>query len=96
MSISRSSARRLATSSIEMGAQVLRGLLTVGPEGLKVGEQDVVEWLAQHNGAELFLVAAPVDSTLFEDEVRSCYTCGRDYKGETCTHCAEVRARLRR
>ena len=95
MSISKSNARRLAISSIEAGAHVLRGLLTVGPNGVTIDRTDIDEWLAQYANQELILIAAPVGPVDVGDQVKTCYTCGRDYKEDTCPHCAEARARLR-
>ncbi len=95
MAISKSDARRLAMNSIEMGAHVLRGVLTIGPDGVKVDDTDIAEWLTEYADSELILIAAPVGPIVSESQVKSCYTCGRDYKGTTCPHCAEARARLR-
>ncbi len=95
MAISKSEARRLALNSMEMGAHVLRGTLTIGPDGVKVDDKDIAEWLAQYSDWELILIAAPVGEIAIESEIKSCYTCGRDYKGDACPYCAEARARLR-
>ena len=95
MAISKSDARRLAMNSIEMGAHVLRGVLTVGPDGVKVDGANIAEWLAEYADSELILIAAPVGPIAIESQVKTCYTCGREYTGETCPRCAEARARLR-
>jgi hypothetical protein len=96
MGISKSEARRLGMSAVELGAQVLRGVVTIGPDGAKIDGTDISEWLAEHADAELVLIAAPVDQLAREqDATKICYTCGRDYQGDSCPHCAEVRARLR-
>lgn len=95
MSISKSEARKLTINVTEMGAQVLRGVLRVGPEGATINNVDVLDWLAQHAGAEIMLIATPVGHAVDENELKTCSQCGRDYKGETCPHCAEARARLR-
>ncbi len=95
MEISKSEARQLGMSAMEMGARVLRGVVTIGSDGTRVDGTNVSEWLAQHANSELMLIAAPVGKSVFENELKSCYTCGRDYKGETCPYCAEARARLR-
>jgi hypothetical protein len=95
MEISKSEARQLGINAAEMGAHVLRGVVTIGPDGARINETNVSEWLAQHVDSELMLIAAPVGKIIIESELKSCYTCGRDYKGETCPHCAEARARLR-
>jgi hypothetical protein len=95
MAISKSDARRLTINVTELGAQVLRGLLTIGPDGATVNGVNVSEWLAQHVGTELMLIATPVGQAVTVSEWQTCSRCGRDYKGETCPHCAEARARLR-
>jgi len=95
MAISKSEARKLAKDGLEMGAHVLRGLVTVGPDGVKIDDQDITEWLARHENSELILIAAPVGKIAIESKTKTCYTCGRDYTGDSCPHCAEARARLR-
>jgi hypothetical protein len=95
VSVSKSDARRLAKDGAEMGAYVLRGKLTFGPDGVKVGDRDILDWLAQHADSELILVAAPIGPIPLEKQLKTCLTCGRDYEGEACPYCSEVRARLR-
>jgi len=95
MTISKSEARKLTINVTEMGAQVLRGVLTVGPEGATINNVPVLEWLAQHTGVEIMLIATPVGSAVDASELKTCSRCGRDYKGDTCPNCAEARARLR-
>lgn len=96
MGISKSEARRLGLSAVELGAHVLRGVVTIGPDGAKIDGIDISEWLAEHADAELVLIAAQVDQLASDqDATKICYTCGRDYRGDSCPHCAEVRARLR-
>ena len=97
MSLSKSEARRLAKNAAEMDANVLRGVLEFGSGGgVTINGTSLLEWLAQYADTELILVAAPVASDRFiESEIKSCHTCGRDYKGERCPYCAEARARLR-
>ncbi|MBN1995296.1 MAG: hypothetical protein JW953_21580 [Anaerolineae bacterium] len=95
MPVSKSDARRLTKEATEIGAHVLRGVLTVGPEGAKIGETDILAWLTQYAHEELMLIVAPIGKIFIESEVKICYTCGRDYTGDNCPHCAEARARLR-
>lgn len=95
MAISRSDARQLAKHSTEMGARVLRGTLLVQPDGVSIDSTDLARWLAEYNGLEFMLIAAPIGRSTVESEVKSCFTCGRDYRGDQCPHCAEARARLR-
>jgi hypothetical protein len=95
MAISKSDARKLAINVSEMGAQVLRGVLTVGPEGAKINGVNVLDWLVQHTGSEVMLIATPVGGNASADEEKTCSRCGRDYKGDACPYCAEARARLR-
>ena len=97
MTISRINARRLAIDATEMGARILRGTLTVEADQTRIDETNLLEWLSQLAGSELMLIAVPIGYkvTEEEDELKSCNTCGRDYKGPSCPYCAEVRARLR-
>ncbi|HMQ54372.1 MAG TPA: hypothetical protein PKE64_01925 [Anaerolineae bacterium] len=94
MSVTKSDARRLAKEGLEVGARVLRGVLSDGPSGPMVDDKNVLEWLAQHTASEVVLIVAPIDRDLTKG-VKSCYTCGRDYEGKECPRCASARARLR-
>jgi hypothetical protein len=80
---------------MEMGAKALRGTLSVEPEGIVIDETNLTEWLAQHNGAELLLIVAPVGRSRVESLIKTCNRCGRDYTEDRCPYCAEARARLR-
>ena len=95
MAISKSDARKLTINVTEMGAQVLRGVLRVEAGQATINTVDVLEWLAQHAGVEIMLIATPVGNAVDESGLKTCPQCGRDYKGETCPHCTEARARLR-
>jgi hypothetical protein len=95
MPISKSDARRLTKEATEIGAHVLRGVLKVDSEGAKIGETNVLEWLSQYADTELVLIVSSVGRIYIENEVKICYTCGRDYTSDTCPYCAEARARLR-
>ncbi len=96
MAISKSEARRLTRVGMEAGAKVLRGKLSIGPDGvISVNDEPLAKWLQRYNNEEIIFIAAPVGNIAIEDEIKTCYTCGRDYKGASCPHCAEVRARLR-
>ncbi|MBN1217625.1 MAG: hypothetical protein JXM69_01755 [Anaerolineae bacterium] len=95
MAISKSDARRLAKDATETGAHVLRGLLKADVQGARIGETNLLEWLAQYVDTEVILVVSSVGKGYIESGVKICYTCGRDYTGDTCPYCAEARARLR-
>jgi len=95
MAISKSEARSLAKDATEIGAHVLRGILKADTGGAKIGETDVLEWLSQYTDKEVVLIVSAVGKGFIESEVKICYTCGRDYTGDTCPYCAEARARLR-
>jgi len=95
MAVSKSDARRLTKDATEIGGHVLRGVLKVGPDGAKVGDTNLLEWLQQFDGSELMLVGMRVESSYIESDMKICYTCGRDYRGDTCPYCTEARARLR-
>jgi hypothetical protein len=95
MTVSKSDARRLTKDATEIGGHVLRGVVKVSPSGVTVGDTNLWEWLQQFNGSELMLVGMRVEAGLIESELKICYTCGRDYRGDTCPYCAEARARLR-
>jgi hypothetical protein len=95
MTISKSEARKLTINVTELGAQVLRGVLTIEAEKASINNVDVLEWLMRHAGAEIMLIATPVGHAVDESDVKTCSRCGRDYQGDACPYCAEARARLR-
>lgn len=95
MAISKDEARRLAINVTEMGGQVLRGTLTIGPAGIAVNQVELLEWLAEYANVEILLVAAPITGAGANGELKTCQRCGRDYRGDACPHCAAIRARLR-
>jgi hypothetical protein len=96
MAISKDEAYRLAKIAAELNAKILRGSLQITATGPVIGDVDVLAWLKEQAGPELLLIVAPVDSLRSAaTEVKSCQTCGRDYEGDSCPHCANARARLR-
>jgi hypothetical protein len=95
MTVSRNEAQRLSKDAAEIGARMVRGVLKVGTDGAKVGQTDLLAWLAKDAGSDVMLIALPLGARLGQDEVKICYTCGRNYTGEACPHCTEARARLR-
>ncbi len=95
MAISRTEIRRLTMSAGEAGAPLLRGRLTQGPDGPAINGVSLTEWLAQYQGQEVMLIAAPVGEAVDQSQLKTCPRCGRDYKGDFCPYCAEARARLR-
>ncbi len=96
MTISKNEARRLARQAAEMSASVLRGELKIGLNGATIDGTDLLDWLANRTEGEVILVAASVDQSGVQSNItRTCQRCGRDYQGETCAHCAQIRQRLR-
>ncbi|MFQ5611453.1 MAG: hypothetical protein ACE5H9_04910 [Anaerolineae bacterium] len=95
MPVSRSDARRLATDAMNIGANVLRGTLSANGSEVLIGDTPLKDWLIQHAGREVVLIAARVALVSEEPEPITCPTCGYDYIGVKCPHCASARARLR-
>jgi hypothetical protein len=95
MTISKSEAQRLSKDAAAMGARIVRGVLKVGSAEARIGQTDVLTWLDKDAGSEVMLIVVPLGARLGQNEAKICYTCGRDYTGEACPHCAEARARLR-
>ena len=95
MALSKASALRLASNAMNAGAVALRGLLAQSANGqFTIGDHNLLEWLNRYADQEIIIILAPVDENL-KPQRRQCGTCGRDYEGPECSHCAEVRARLR-
>jgi len=95
MALSKANALRLASNAMDMGAVALRGPMALDAEGqFTIGDRSLSEWLSRYVGQEVVVILAAVD-TDSRVQRRVCGVCGRDYEGEECPHCAEVRARLR-
>jgi rubrerythrin len=94
--IPRASALQLASDARDTGAEALRGLLEKNENGRwTVGHIEIESWLSRHAGQELVLIAAALDNETPVAYTRVCRTCGNDYEGRVCPHCAAVRRRLR-
>lgn len=95
MAVPKSTALRLASDAMDMGAVALRGTLSLEHDGqVAVGTRNLTEWLSHYMDQEVIVIIASIDTNV-EDEIRQCGVCGRDYRGAECPHCAQVRARLR-
>ncbi len=91
----RSALLKLSASAYEIGLDVHNGVLARDESGRwRLGELDLVAWLAQYEGQELVLILG----SLVDDrplETRTCRTCGRDYTEAECPTCRANRIRLR-
>ena len=86
---------KLAAAAYEMDLEVLNGVLQRDGAGhWQIGEQEVTQWLARHEGEELVLVLGSLADER-PVETRTCRTCGRDYTDLECPYCRENRIRLR-
>jgi rubrerythrin len=95
MLLSKATALRLASYATHEGATALRGCLKQAENGqFMVGDRNLSEWLSHHEGVELMVILAAMDSEPHA-QVRQCGICGRDFEGAECPHCASARARLR-
>ncbi|HEY84280.1 MAG TPA: hypothetical protein G4N96_04090 [Chloroflexi bacterium] len=94
MTISRSDARSLSSTATRVGATVLGGRLTLEDEYFVINKTDVTELLENLVGRNVILVVTSVDDPQ-KERTRTCLTCGREYTGSECSHCARVRSRLR-
>ncbi len=91
----RAATYKLAAAAHEAELDVMSGILEQDEEGhWRIGLQDLSTWLAAHVGEELVVVLGSLD-----DErplaVRTCRTCGRDYRDLECPYCRANRIRLR-
>jgi hypothetical protein len=86
---------KLASVAQEAELDVMNGVLDQDEDGRwTIGFQDLTALLSAHNGEELVLVLGSLDDER-PMEVRTCRTCGRDYKDLECPHCRANRIRLR-
>jgi hypothetical protein len=86
---------KMAAAAYEMDLAVLNGVLHRDDAGRwLVGEQEVLAWLAAHEGEELVLVLGSLADER-PVQTRTCRTCGRDYTDLECPYCRANRIRLR-
>jgi len=86
---------KLAAAAQEADLDVMSGVLDQDEDGRwKIGIQDLSAWLAAHDGEDLVFVLGSLDDER-PIEVRTCRTCGRDYRDLECPHCRANRIRLR-
>jgi len=94
MSISRSNARSLSAEASKRGAIILGGQLLQDDGRFVINKTDVLDTLERYAGKNVILIMAEVSEDDTE-RTRTCLTCGREYSGTDCPHCARVRSRLR-
>ena len=91
----RAATYKLAAAAQEAELDVMTGMLEKDDHGRwRVGLQDLSAWLSAHDGEELVVVLGSLDDER-PLEVRTCRTCGRDYKDLECPYCRANRIRLR-
>ena len=91
----RAATYKLAAAAQEAELDVMTGTLEKDDDGRwHVGFQDLSAWLSAHEGEELVVVLGSLDDER-PLEVRTCRTCGRDYKDLECPYCRANRIRLR-
>jgi hypothetical protein len=94
VAISRREARELMSRGYELGATVLLGALRRQDDGTwRVGDRSLEDMLADLEGQEVAVVAAPVGQASGTTEI--CRVCGTEYQGHSCPRCREIRSRLR-
>ncbi len=95
MSVSQKDVYRVLADASKMGAEVLGGQLSMRSGSFVINQTDVNKLLESLSGQNVFLIVGSVEVDAPENELRTCLTCGRDYVGQECPRCANVRARLR-
>jgi predicted Zn-ribbon and HTH transcriptional regulator len=86
---------KLASAAYEMDLDVMSGELKRDEDGhWRIGQYDLIQWLADHEGEELVLVLGSLADER-PVEPRTCRTCGRDYTDLECPYCRANRIRLR-
>ncbi len=95
MSISRNDSRNLAALASRVGAATQGGQLSRAEGRFLINKTDVTALLEALVGKNvIFIVEAVIEEP--ESPDKTCLTCGRDYMGTECPHCANARGRLRR
>ncbi len=92
----KASIRELTSGAYELDLGVTEGRVHRNAEDgtWMVGDVDLDDWLAEYDGQAVVLIVASL-----EDErpipVKTCRTCGTEYRGIACPRCREARIRLR-
>jgi hypothetical protein len=86
---------KLASAAYEMDLDSITGVLQRDDDGRWfIHEQDILRWLATHEGEEVVLIMGSLDDDQ-PVQTRTCRTCGRDYTDLECPYCRANRIRLR-
>jgi hypothetical protein len=94
---SKGNALKLASTAHELGGEALRGTLEQNEAGRwTISYVELESWLSRYAGQELVVAVAAIEQEAARGYTRTCRTCGRDYEGASCSHCDEIRRRLRR
>ncbi len=94
MTITRNGSHTLSATASRVGATVLGGQLIKEDNQYFINKTNVTRLLEQLLQQNVLLIIEEVSEEK-QKEVRVCLTCGREYTGAECPHCARVRARLR-
>ena len=95
MAIDRRDARNLSADGSKVGAVVLGGRLVKEGDRYVINKTDVTTLLDELLEQNIVLVFGAVAEQDQRTIVHTCLTCGREYTGSECAHCANVRSRLR-
>ncbi|MFQ5577556.1 MAG: hypothetical protein ACE5G8_11285 [Anaerolineae bacterium] len=94
MKISYNDARNLSAAAARVGALVIGGQVSEEGGHFVVNQTDVTQLLKKMAQKNVVLIISQVEEEV-EEVTKTCLTCGRDYTGSECPHCAHVRSRLR-
>lgn len=92
----KASIRELASAAYELDSEVAEGRLSRSTENghWMVGSDALNELLTKYEGEEIVLIATPVDHGR-PMPLKTCRTCGTEYRGTACPRCRRARVRLR-
>ncbi len=91
----KASIRELTKAAYVLEGHTIQGVLHREAEGhWVVGDRPLETWLARNEGRDVTLIMVAMEEDRPMQE-RVCQTCGRKYQGLECSHCKEVRFRLR-
>lgn len=92
----KASIRDLASAAYELDSGIAEGRLHRGAENghWMVGDQSLEEWLTEYEDKEIVLIATPLDDGR-PMPLKTCRTCGTEYRGTECPRCRRARVRLR-
>ncbi len=92
----KASIRELTQAAARLDGRFVQGVLRKDSDSgtWMIGNTSLDEWVRRDDGEEVTVILMSMEEGR-PLEKRTCRTCGREYIGYECSHCREIRYRLR-